>query len=62
MEDIRPALRTSRRGRSPAEMGVLVTASRSVIYPELPKGAGSANWRLAVGAAGRKLVEELRGL
>jgi orotidine-5'-phosphate decarboxylase len=62
LEDIRPALRVTRVGGKPSTLGVLVTASRSVIYPELPKGAASANWRLAVGAATRKLVEELRAL
>lgn len=62
LADIRPALRSARRSGAPSSLGVLVTASRSVIYPELPKGAASANWRLAVAAAGRTLVEELRGL
>ncbi len=62
IEDIRPALRPGANKSSPATMGVLVTASRSVIYPQLPKGAASANWRLAVGAAAKSLVTELRAL
>jgi orotidine-5'-phosphate decarboxylase len=62
IEDIRPALRPARRAGSPATFGVLVTASRSVIYPQLPKGAASANWRLAVTGAAKGLVGELRGL
>jgi orotidine-5'-phosphate decarboxylase len=62
IEDIRPCLRAGSRGKNPSSMGVLVTASRSVIYPELPKGAASANWRLAVGASARKLVDELKSL
>lgn len=62
LEDIRPGLRPSRKANSPASLGVLVTASRSVIYPELPKGAASANWRMAVTAAAKRLVGELRKL
>jgi orotidine-5'-phosphate decarboxylase len=62
IEDIRPCLRPARKAGAPSSTGVLVTASRSVIYPELPKGAASANWRLAVGASARKLVEELKAL
>jgi orotidine-5'-phosphate decarboxylase len=62
IEDIRPCVRAGSRGGEPSRLGVLVTASRSVIYPDLPKGAASANWRLAVGASARKLVEELRAL
>ena len=60
IEDIRPALRPGANTSSPATMGVLVTASRSVIFPQLPKDAASANWRLAVGAAAKLLVSELR--
>ncbi len=62
IEDIRPALRPERHAGSPSTFGVLVTASRSVIYPQLPKGAASANWRLAVSAAARGLVGELSAL
>ena len=62
IEDIRPALRPGRAPGKPSTMGVLVTASRSVIYPQLPRGAASANWRVAVGAAAKGLVGELRGL
>jgi orotidine-5'-phosphate decarboxylase len=62
IEDIRPCVRGGSRGGEPSSLGVLVTASRSVIYPDLPKGAASGNWRLAVGASARKLVEELRAL
>lgn len=55
--DIRPALRSS--SGAMVDRGVLVTASRSVIYPG---GDTSAAWRANVAIAAKKLVEELRAL
>jgi orotidine-5'-phosphate decarboxylase len=61
IEDIRPALRAagSRKSGSAAELGVLVNASRSVLYP---KGNDREDWRPAIAEAAREFAEELRAL
>jgi len=59
IEDIRPALRPRRTPNAPASLGVLVTASRSVIYPG---GPDSASWKRNVAGAARKLAADLRAL
>ncbi len=53
-DDIRGMLRPTRKG--PGTSGVLVTASRSVIYPA---GGDGADWKDAIAAAAKKLVTEL---
>lgn len=57
--DIRGMLRPRRSG--PGDAGVLVTASRSVIYPPARAGA-LEDWRGAIAAAARSLVAELAGV
>lgn len=51
-DDIRGMLRPG--ARSPGESGVLVTASRSVIYP-----GGEGDWREQIRAAARRLASEI---
>ncbi len=58
--DIRGMLRPERT--TVGTSGVLVTASRSVIYPGAGTGADAADWQGAIGAAARKLVAELAGV
>jgi orotidine-5'-phosphate decarboxylase len=53
-DDIRAMLRAS--ACSPQDAGVLVTASRSVIYPSAPNG----DWRDAVAAAAIAMVRQLQ--
>ncbi|MGD9688223.1 MAG: orotidine-5'-phosphate decarboxylase [Phycisphaerales bacterium] len=53
-DDIRGMLRSG--ARSPGTAGVLVSASRSVIYPG---GAGAGDWRQAVGVAARAFAAEI---
>lgn len=60
LEDIRPALRPNRTPR-PSTLGVLVTASRSVIYPTGSWTTQHA-WQSAVEAAAKALTSELRTL
>lgn len=62
-EDVKALLRRGATGA--AEAGVLVTASRSVIYPGgggTAGGGGDADWRDAVQVAARKLAEEIGAL
>jgi orotidine-5'-phosphate decarboxylase len=58
VDDIRPCVRPGAERGRPSTMGVLVNASRSVLYPE---GAGT-DWRKAVRGAAERFVGELRGL
>ena len=60
IEDIRPALREARTKSSAASMGVLVNASRSVLYPK--GGMDASDWRRPIEDAAKQLVGELRGL
>jgi orotidine-5'-phosphate decarboxylase len=53
-EDIRAMLR--KHAQSPQDAGVLVTASRSVIYPP----ASSVDWRDSIASAAKALVEQLQ--
>ncbi len=60
--DIRPALRpAAARSQKPSSLGVLVTASRSVIYPP-GNWTDEHGWRQAVATAADALVQELRTL
>ncbi|MFT3684341.1 MAG: orotidine-5'-phosphate decarboxylase [Phycisphaerales bacterium] len=54
-DDIRPMLRS---GRSISQRGVLVTASRSVIYPSIP-GVSGISWTENIRAAAAQLNREL---
>lgn len=56
-EDIRPMLRGRAGGRL-SERGVLVTASRSVIYPAIPAASG-ASWTGNIRSAAENLNREL---
>lgn len=56
IDDIRPMLRAG--ARTPGELGVVVTASRSVIYP----GWEGPDWRERVKAAAVRFAGELRAL
>ncbi len=49
------AQRGATQGERAARAGVLVTASRSIIYP----GEGAGDWRGAVGAAAKRLAKEI---
>ncbi|MBC7772865.1 MAG: orotidine-5'-phosphate decarboxylase [Pyrinomonadaceae bacterium] len=57
LEDVKELLRP--RATSPGELGVIVTASRSVIYAA---STDDEQWRNAVKEAAKKLVSELRQL
>lgn len=61
LDDIRPALRPN-RSASPSALGVLVTASRSVIYPGSGKWTDEKSWQAAARDAAQSLVAELRTL
>ena len=56
-EDVRALIRPDRRG--PSDAGVLVTASRSVIYPA---AQGDAPWTVSVRAAAEKLSREIAAI
>lgn len=56
-EDIRRMVRTG--ATSAANAGVLVTASRSVIYPKVQAGE---DWRAAIGRAAREFAAEVRAV
>jgi len=57
LDDIRPCLRPG--ANRPGEQGVLVNASRSVLFPA---GGGGEDWQAHVRAAAGGLVNELRSL
>lgn len=57
LEDIRPMLRA---GSNAAGWGVVVNASRSVIFPSTVDE--KADWRTAVTEAAKRFAEDLRGL
>jgi orotidine-5'-phosphate decarboxylase len=57
LEDVRRMVRPG--ARSPGEAGVLVTASRSIIYAFDP---ADRDWCAAVGAAAARFAEELRSI
>ena len=57
MDDVRKMIRP--RARSPGDLGVLVNASRSVIYAQPNSGK---NWTHAVRDAAQSLIAELREL
>jgi len=56
IEDLKPLLRSG--GRSPGDLGVLATASRSVIYA----GAEDSTWPAGVAEEARRLAKELEKL
>ncbi len=57
VDDVRPLLRN--QALSPGKLGVIVNASRSVLYPE---PGSSASWRSAVHDAALAFADSLRGL
>lgn len=57
--DIRAMLRTARTASRPGTAGVLVTASRSIIYAFSPD---AADWTAAVTTAARSLADEIRAV
>jgi len=59
VEDVRGMTRPGRSGRSAGDLGVLVNASRSVIYAKPQAGE---KWTFAVRAAAEKLIADLRDL
>lgn len=56
IEDLKPLVRSG--GRSPGDLGVLATASRSVIYA----GAEDGTWPAGVAEEARRLAKELEKL
>lgn len=59
-EDVRALVRPGARGAG--EAGVLVTASRSVIYPQGGAGGQAGDWQTDVREAARRLVTEIGGI
>lgn len=59
LEDIRPCVRRGAVPGRPSTLGVLVNASRSVLYP---KDGDGADWQSAIAGAARGLAAELRTL
>lgn len=59
-EDVRALVRPGARGAG--EAGVLVTASRSVIYPQGGAGGQAGDWQTDIREAARRLVTEIGGI
>jgi orotidine-5'-phosphate decarboxylase len=58
--DVRDMIRPG--AATPQDAGVLVTASRSVIYAQAAPGGREEGWRGAVGSAARELSREVRAI
>lgn len=61
LDDIRPAIRPNHIPNSPSTLGILVTASRSVIYPA-GAWADERSWQSSVRSAAVSLTSEVSSL